>query len=34
MPTVVGPVTVDVRHLYTQRVEREIERLGLVPAAD
>jgi hypothetical protein len=24
----------DVRHLYTQRVEREIERLGLVPAAD
>jgi branched-chain amino acid aminotransferase len=34
MPTVAGPVTVDVRHLYTQRVEREIERLGLVPAAD
>jgi branched-chain amino acid aminotransferase len=34
MPTVAGPVTIDVRNLYTQRVEREVERLGLVRAAD
>lgn len=34
LPTVAGPVTMGVGHLYAQRVEREVERLGLVAAAD
>ena len=34
MPAVPGLVTTDVRHLYKQRVEGEVERLGLVSAVD